>query len=286
MICGIVMKAGRCCRLTGKIRCQFLPETGNDWRVSTGEQWSPDMRLADFKALTFDVYGTLIDWESGMIAGLKPLTDACGQSLSRDDILEAHAHYESSTQRVTPAKIYSQILPVVYKRLAEEWGVPVSWEDCLAYGRSVKNWPAFEDSAGALQYLKRHYKLVVLSNIDNASFAHSNRKLQVAFDAAYTAEDIGSYKPAPRNFDYMIENLAHIGVAKHQILHAAESMFHDHAPANQHGLANCWIYRRHDQKGFGATMNPGDMPKYDYVFNSMADLVKAHQEELRGGGVL
>ena len=238
------------------------------------------MRLTDYKALTFDVYGTLIDWESGMVNALKPLTDQLSRSLARNDILEAHAHYESATQRQTPGKVYSQLLAVVYKRLAEEWGVPVSSDDCLDYGLSVENWPAFEDSAGALQYLKRYYKLVVLSNIDNASFAHSNRKLQINFDAAYTAEDIGSYKPSPRNFEYMIENLARLGVEKHEILHTAESMFHDHAPANQFGLANCWIYRRHDKQGFGATMNPGDMPNYDMVFNSMADFVKAHQAEL------
>jgi 2-haloacid dehalogenase len=241
------------------------------------------MRLTDYKALSFDVYGTLIDWETGMVNGLKPLTDKVNTALSRDDILEAHAYHESTTQRYTPAKTYSAILAVVYKRLAEEWSVPVSWDECQTYGGSVEHWPAFEDSAGALQYLKRYFELVVLTNVDNDSFAHSNRKLCVEFDASYTAGDIGSYKPAARNFDYMIENLARKGIAKSEILHTAESMFHDHAPANQFGLANCWIYRRHEQKGFGATMNPGEMPKYDMVFNSMADLVKAHQEELRSG---
>ncbi len=240
------------------------------------------MRLTDYKALTFDVYGTLIDWEGGMVAGLKPLTDKVSRSLTRDQILEAHAYHESTTQRQTPAKIYSELLAVVYKRLAEEWGVSVSWEDCQAYGRSVEHWPAFADSAGALQYLKRYYKLVILSNVDNASFAHSNKKLEVDFDARYTAEDVGSYKPSPRNFEYMIECLARLGIQKNEILHTAESMFHDHASANEFGLANCWIYRRHDQQGFGATMNPGDMPTTDFTFNSMADMVKAHQAELSG----
>ena len=240
------------------------------------------MRLTDYKALTFDVYGTLIDWESGMIAGLKPLTDQVSGPLSRDQILEAHAYHESTTQRQTPAKVYSDLLAVVYKRLAEEWNVSVSWDDCLTYGRSVRDWPAFADSAGALQYLKRYYKLIILSNVDNTSFAYSNIKLDVDFDARYTAEDIGSYKPSPRNFEYMIEQLARLGIEKSSILHTAESMFHDHAPANQFGLANCWIYRRHDQSGFGATMNPGDLPKTDFTFNSMADMVKAHQAELSG----
>ena len=239
------------------------------------------MKLTDFKALTFDVYGTLIDWESGMIEGLKPLTDRVG-GLTRDAILEAHAHHESTTQRQTPAKNYAQLLAVVYKRLAEEWGIAVRWEECLAYGRSVKDWPAFADSAEALAYLKEHYKLVVLSNIDNTSFACSDEKLGRPFHIVYSAEDIGSYKPSHRNFDYMLDGLRRLGIEKHEILHTAESMFHDHGPANAAGLANCWIYRRHEQEGFGATMNPGEMPTYDMVFNSMAALVEAHKDALAG----
>jgi putative hydrolase of the HAD superfamily len=239
------------------------------------------MKLTDFKALTFDCYGTLIDWESGMVEALKPLTEKVPRNLSRDDILEAHARHESAQQLQTPAKVYRDLLPVVYRRLAEEWGVPVSWAECIAYGRSVENWPVFVDSAGALQYLKRHYKLIILSNVDNESFAASNKKLQVDFDAIYTAEDVGSYKPSDRNFDYLLTKLETLGIKKHEVLHTAESMFHDHAPANRYGLASCWIYRRYDQKGFGATMNPGEMPKYDFRFDSMADLVKAHQSDLR-----
>ncbi len=240
------------------------------------------MKLTDFKALTFDVYGTLIDWESGMVAGLKPLTDRAPQSLTGDQILEAHAFHESTTQAQTPGKIYSQLLATVYRRLAEEWNVEVDWAECLTYGASVEHWPAFPDSAEALAYLKQHYKLIVLSNVDNASFAHSNAKLGVTFDGVYTAEDVGAYKPSERNFEYMLTNLARLGICQQHILHTAESMFHDHAPANRHGLANCWIYRRHDQEGFGATMNPGDMPKVDFTFNSMADLAAAHRAELAG----
>jgi 2-haloacid dehalogenase len=239
------------------------------------------MKLTDFKALTFDCYGTLIDWESGMVAGLKPLTARVGRDLSRDEILEAHARHESSQQKWTPAKRYGELLAIVYKRLAEEWGVPVTPDECAAYGRSIKTWPAFADSPGALEYLKNHYKLVILSNVDNESFAASNEKLGVAFDAVYTAEDIGSYKPSDRNFEYMLDKLTTLGIAQHDILHTAESMFHDHGPANRHGLSSCWIYRRHDQDGFGATLHPGEMPRYDFRFDSMADLAKAHREELR-----
>jgi 2-haloacid dehalogenase len=239
------------------------------------------MRLTDFKVLTFDCYGTLIDWETGMVEALKPLTSKVSRPLTRNQILEAHARHESSQQLQTPTKRYRDLLAIVYKRLAEEWGVVASYEECATYGRSVGNWPAFEDTAGALQYLKKYYKLVILSNVDNESFSHSNKRLQVDFDAIYTAEDIGSYKPSLKNFEYMLDKLGSLGVAKGDILHTAESMFHDHKPANSMGLASCWIYRRHQDEGFGATMNPGEMPKYDFQFTSMAELAKAHQEQLR-----
>jgi len=240
------------------------------------------MKLTDFKVLAFDVYGTLIDWESGMVTALKPLTDKVSQNLTRDDILEAHAYHESTTQRWTPNKKYFDLLAVVYRRLAEEWGVEVTWEECQASGLSVRQWPAFDDSREALAYLKQHYKLVVLTNTDNTSFSGSKARLDIHFDGVYTAEDVGSYKPSDRNFDYMLKTLARKGISKKDILHTAESMFHDHGPANQHGLANCWIYRRHEKEGFGATMNPGEMPSYDFCFNSMAELAAAHKAELSG----
>lgn len=235
------------------------------------------MKLTDFKALTFDCYGTLIDWESGMFEGLKPLISRLPQRLSRDQVLEAHARHESSQQLQTPEKAYRDLLPIVYKRLAEEWGVATSWAECVVYGQSIKNWPAFPDSVEALRYLKQHYKLIILSNVDNESFAASNEKLKVAFDAIYTAEDVGAYKPSDRNFDYMLAKLGTIGIEKSEVLHTAESLFHDHVPANRHGLASCWIYRRHGQEGFGATMDPGKMPSVDFRFNSMAELAEAHR---------
>jgi 2-haloacid dehalogenase len=238
------------------------------------------MKLTDFAALSFDCYGTLIDWESGMLEALKLLTDKVRRKLSRDEILQAHARHESAQQIQTPTKVYRELLPVVYRRLAEEWAVPASWSECLAYGRSVKIWPAFPDSTDALKYLKQHYKLIILSNVDNESFSASNEKLQVEFDAIYTAEDIGSDKPSSRNFEYILAKLATLGIEKRRLLHTAESLFHDHGPANAHGLASCWIYRRHDREGFGATMTPSQTPKYDFRFNGLAELAKAHRVAL------
>ena len=157
-------------------------------------------KLTDFKALTFDCYGTLIDWESGTIEALKPLTSKSSRKLTRDEILEAHARHESSQQIQTPAKPYRDLLATVYRRLAEEWAVATSWSDCVAYGQSVRNWPVFADTVASLQYLKQHYKLAILSNVDNESFSYSNEKLGIDFDAVYTAEDCGSYKPVVPQF--------------------------------------------------------------------------------------
>jgi len=240
------------------------------------------MRLTDFKALTFDCYGTLIDWETGMMQALGGLIVKSRRTLSRDSILEAHARHESAQQRQTPTKRYCDLLAIVYKRLAEEWDVPASIDECEDYGRSIRHWPAFADSPGALQYLKKFYKLIILSNVDNRIFSFSNAALGVPFDAIYTAEDIGSYKPDDRNFAYMLEHAGDLGLAKGDILHTAESLFHDHVPARRHGLANCWIHRRHAQEGFGATMDPGQRPEFDFKFNSMAELAEAHRIAVQG----
>jgi 2-haloacid dehalogenase len=236
------------------------------------------MQLTDFKVLTFDCYGTLIDWESGIAAALQPLLTRSGQMLSRNEVLASFARYEAAQQSETPSMIYSELLGVVHARMASDWGVEPSTEESEKFGRSVSDWPAFEDSPAALQYLKKHYKLVILSNVDRQSFQGSNRRLQVEFDYIFTAQDIGSYKPNPRNFAYTIKKLSDAGYQKREILHTAESLFHDHLPANDAGLASAWIYRRHAQEGFGATHPPPAMPKYDFLFRSLEEMAKAHQE--------
>jgi 2-haloacid dehalogenase/putative hydrolase of the HAD superfamily len=165
------------------------------------------MKLSDYKILTFDVYGTLIDWETGMVNALKPLTSQITPALSRNEILEAHAYFESTTQRWTPSKKYAELLAVVYRRLAEYWKVPVDWADCVRYGESVGQWPAFEDSASSLAYLKNHFQLAVLTNTDNASFSGSNAQLGVHFDGVFTAEDIGLIISLKRLQNAVLKNM-------------------------------------------------------------------------------
>jgi 2-haloacid dehalogenase/putative hydrolase of the HAD superfamily len=239
------------------------------------------MKLSDFKVISFDVYGTLIDWESGIINALKPMTDCVSANLPRNEILEAHAFYESSQQNWSPGKRYSELLATVYRRLAEEWRVHVTWEECQAYGLSVRQWPAFADSRDALASLKEHFEIVLLSNSDNVSCSGCIGRLGVNFDGVYTAEDIYSYKPNPRNFEYLIQMLERRGIKKREILHTAESLFHDHVPANELGIANCWIHRRHDEVSSGATMSVATTQSYDFKFRSMTEMVQAHKADTR-----
>ena len=237
------------------------------------------MRLRDFKVLTFDCYGTLIDWETGIVNALRPLLSKLSPGISKEAALEAFAGHESAQESETPGMIYSELLSAVHRRLAREWGAKIGESANVAFGQSVGDWPEFPDSPAALRYLKQYHKLVILSNVDRASFARSNKRLGVEFDAIYTAQDIGSYKPDPRNFSFMLEKLASQGYRKQDILHVAQSLFHDHAPANRVGLASAWIDRRHDRQGWGATMKPESAPRYDFRYASMAELVRAHQEE-------
>jgi 2-haloalkanoic acid dehalogenase type II len=238
-------------------------------------------RLTDFKILSFDCYGTLIDWETGMYEALKPLAARAGHGLGREQVLEAHARHESAQQAETPGMIYSELLAQVHRHLAREWGVKADPSESAAYGHSIKNWPAFPDSAEALKYLKKHYKLVILSNVDRESFGFSRAKLQVEFDHVFTAQDIGSYKPDLRNFEYMLQELAKEGVQKYEILHTAQSLFHDHQPANRVGLTSAWIDRRAGKPGSGATMPTDHLPSYGFRFTSMAEMAQVHMDSLK-----
>jgi len=236
------------------------------------------MRLSDFPVLTLDCYGTLIDWESGIWQALQPLAARSGTAPSRDAALAQFGAAESAQERETPGLVYSTLLARVHRRLAAAWGVAADEAQAEAFGASVGDWPAFADSAAALAYLAGFYKLVILSNVDRASFALSNRKLGVDFFAIYTAEDVGSYKPDPRNFRFMLDRLAGAGHRPGDILHVAQSLYHDHVPANRAGLASAWIDRRQGAGG-GATP-PADLSvHYDFRFGSLGELAEAHRAE-------
>jgi 2-haloalkanoic acid dehalogenase type II len=173
--------------------------------------------------------------------------------------------------------LYADLLSTVQGQLARHWGVEADSGDSARFGASIGDWPAFPDTVEALQYLKRHFRLVILSNVDRSSFQGTNARLGVDFDAIYTAQDIGSYKPDPRNFVYLLERLGEQGVRKEQVLHVAQSLFHDHAPANGLGIRSAWIDRRAETGGLGATAAPPGDVRYDARFVSLGALAEAHR---------
>jgi 2-haloalkanoic acid dehalogenase type II len=243
------------------------------------------MRLTDFSTLTFDCYGTLIDWERGILAELKPWAQKHRLSVDDGALLEAFGQVEAGCEAETPDKLYPELLGDVLRRLASRWSVTLGVGEAEHFGGSVGRWPIFADSPASLQYLKRYYKLVILSNVDRASFAQSNEKLGVAFDRVVTAQDVGSYKPNVRNFEHMLADVERtLGVGKTQILHTAQSLFHDIVPAKSLGMRTMWIDRRRGIAGWGATPAPSDRAaaKPDFEASSLADLVSLHQAHLRG----
>ena len=235
------------------------------------------MRLSDFKALSFDCYGTLIDWETGIVDALQPFREQSGASA--EELLDAYGPIEHAIEVEQPGLTYSQLLEQVHARLSRQFDVEPDAVEAAKFGASVGDWPAFPDSAEALRYLKQHFKLVVLSNVDRLSFAGSNERLGVEFDHIFTAQDIGSYKPDIRNFQYLLASLYADGVGKGDLLHVAQSLFHDHVPANRMGVASAWIDRRAGKPGSGATVLPDPMPHYDFRFTTLAELADAHRAE-------
>lgn len=239
------------------------------------------MKLSDYKMLTFDTYGTLIDWESGIYNALEPLLDKLPLKLSRDEVLELFAECEMQQQASNPAQVYSSVLDEVSRAIAKKWQIKISDEEAVTFGRSVKHWPEFEDSAASLNYLRQHYLMATLTNCDRISYMGSNARLEIEWDAIYTAQDVGCYKPRLRNFDYMFEHARRdLGVLPQEILHVAQSLTHDMVPATSMGMTKVWINRRHNQEGLGATAPPQGEYTIEWEFNSMADFVKAHQQEL------
>ena len=234
--------------------------------------------LLDYDTLSFDCYGTLIDWESGIWTALQPLLWANDKPISRPEALAAFGRLEAAQQEETPHLRYPELLTGVHRDLAERLGLATSDALDLAFAASVPDWPAVTDSPAALAYLSERYHLVILSNVDRDSFAASNRRLHVSFAAVYTAEDIGSYKPDPANFDYLLRHLDDdFGVGPDSVLHVAQSLFHDHAPAKAAGLETAWIDRQRISAGgeWGATVPVEDQPVPDHIFFSMADLARA-----------
>jgi 2-haloacid dehalogenase len=202
-----------------------------------------------FDALTFDCYGTLIDWEAGILAALRPVLEAHGTDAGDEALLEAFARYEAELE-AGPYLRYRDVLAGCLRGLGEELAFTPTQAELATFGRSVADWPAFPDSPEALAKLKQRFRLGVITNCDDDLFAASNEKLGVAFDWVVTAEQARGYKPRTENFEFAFER---IDVPRERILHVAQSLFHDHVPAKALGMTTVWIDRRQGRAGTGAT---------------------------------
>jgi len=233
------------------------------------------MDLSDFDALSFDCYGTLIDWEAGITDVLRPWAARSGLDRADEDLLSAYAGHEARVEARSGAALYPDVLAESFRALGGDLGVAVSDADALALAGSVPDWPAFPDSHDALVALGSRYQLIILSNVDRSSFAGSNVRLGVTFDSILTAQDVGSYKPSPRNFDALLARADALGVRPGALLHVAQSLFHDHVPAKAAGLPTVWINRRARRPGWGATPAPPSNVRPDWEFESMAQFAAA-----------
>ena len=235
-----------------------------------------DLDLTRFEALSFDCYGTLIDWEAGIAAVLAPWAREQGLGATDEDLLLAYADHEAQVERELPTALYPDVLAEAFRRTGAALGRSVSDSWAGRLGDSVPDWPAFADSADALARLRRHYQLVIVSNVHRDGFAGSNRRLRGDFSAIITAQDVGAYKPAENHFRALDRALVTLGIERSALLHVAQSLFHDHVPARREGLPSVWINRRHDRPGWGATPEPSAAWSYDLELPSMgafADVV-------------
>jgi 2-haloacid dehalogenase len=241
------------------------------------------MDLTRFKALSFDCYGTLIDWEAGISAVLGPWAREQGLDTGDEALLLAYGDAEAAVEEELPAALYPTVIATAFRRMGEALGAPVTDSWARRLGESVPDWPAFPDSADALARLRRHYELIILSNVHRAGFAGSNEQLRGDFAAIITAEDVGAYKPAENHFRALDAALPGLGVDRGELLHVAQSLFHDHVPAKREGLPSVWINRRRDRPGWGATPEPGGEYGYDLEFGSMGEFADAVDAGFRGG---
>ena len=220
--------------------------------------------------LTFDCYGTLVDWERGLLDALRPVLAAHGVTApDDDDLLERYARHEAAIEAGEYVR-YREVLARGLRGVAAELGFEPSAEEAATFGGSVVDWPPFPDSAAALATLKERFRLAVITNCDDDLFAASNARLGVEFDWVITAQQARSYKPNLWNFHGAFQR---IQVPPHMIVHVAQSLFHDHVPAKHLGLSSVWINRRHGRPGSGATPPADATP--DETYPDMASFAEA-----------
>lgn len=224
------------------------------------------LNYEQYEVLTFDCYGTLIDWEAGIITALRPVLLSHGHDLSDEAILTLFAAHESDAQH--PWQSYRDVLATVLDAIGNDLGFTPTDAERAAFGGSVVDWPAFDDARSGLGALQKHYRLAAITNCDDDLFAASQERLGVKFDYIITAEQARAYKPDLRPFHLALEAIA---LDSSRVLHVAQSLFHDHVPAAQVGLTSVWVNRRSVRPGSGAT--PAVTATPDHEVPDLATLV-------------
>jgi 2-haloalkanoic acid dehalogenase type II len=240
------------------------------------------MPLTDYRLVSFACFGTLIDRDTGVAAALRPLLARRAHAPPRAQLLAAFDRHEADVLESQPGGTYAEVLAEAHRRLARAWHVDCVEQDHTLFGRSIADWPAYADAAGSLQYLQRYLRLAVISNADRETLRAVGRRLDVSFDVVCSAQDAGRFKPDRRLFELMLGRGARIGAAPDTSLHVAAGVAHDLVPAAAAGLACAWIDRG-DLPGSAPGAGPVGPPPagVDYVFRSLAQLVRTHQEHLR-----
>ncbi len=228
----------------------------------------------EIKAISFDCYGTLIDWESGIADALSDWSRRHGAAPDRAELLAAFSEAEPVVQSADPRLPYPDVLRRVAQRIGRRLALPVSDAEAGEFARSIRRWPPFPDTSEALTRLRERYRLAVLSNVDKESFAATERALGIRFDLVCTAEEIGSYKPDPRNFRFLLSRLSEMDIAGGELLHAAQSLFHDVQPAGSLGIRTAWVDRYGGAES-GAARAPEAEALPDIAVSSLAELVQA-----------
>jgi len=239
------------------------------------------LRLSDFDAVTFDVYGTLIDWEPSIIDFLRDWAGRNGVSSSEEDFLMAFDRARADIQQARPAYPYPEILRRCFDRICREYGVAIDRREREQFALTPHQWPAYPDSHAGLAALQAHAKVGALSNIDNASLESSCRKLDFRFDVVVTAERVGAYKPDWPHFEAGISDLAAIDIPRERILHVGQSLRADIAPANRLGLTCAWIHR--PGRLLGLSGDGVAEAKPDLTVSSLQELVSAISAQGRAG---
>jgi 2-haloacid dehalogenase len=206
------------------------------------------MDFSHFTTITFDCYGTLIDWEAGILPALRSILAAHGQNLPDAAILELYGEFEAQAE-IGPYQSYRNVLESVVGQFGEHCGFHPSAAELRCLHESVPSWPPFPDTISGLQRLHRKFRLAVISNIDDDLFLETRKHLGIEFAAVITAQEAQSYKPSLNNFRLALQKL---GIEPSRLLHAGQSVYHDVIPAQSLGIRTVWVNRRSARPGVGA----------------------------------